>query len=491
LKRFNTSIQDPKSITFITMITNALFLNCKRPIFLISGLLLISLVFSSCRSAKIQKPVEHYLKLNDSLSPSYITIPIETPVADLEKMLNKQISGLVYADTSLDNNGGDNLMVKAWKQENIKISLNNNVLSYTVPLKLWIKAGWKISKFGFEVGDFREMNAAISLKFKSTITLNSDWSLNTNTVSDGFDWISTPVLKIGPIDVPITYIANLILKANQTKLTTAIDKGFMDNVNLRSYMLDSWNALQEPRKVNDTYNLWVKIIPQGILTTPISGKNGKLIHTISIKSTTQAFVGAPPDKGPILPLPKLTIQNQIPSDFQVNLWTELPFVKANELATGYLQGKTFTEGKRSVTINHISLYGEGEKLVIYLILTGSYQGELYLEGTPVYNATKQAIELSGLDYHVSTKQFIVKSASWLFKSTLINMVSQNLAFPIADELKEAKALTESNMKDYQLAEGVLLNARLKDLDILDIGIRKESIHLLVGINGKLNLSIRP
>jgi len=475
----------------MTMLRYSLGNKTAKTAFSLAGLIVLLLFITSCRSSRPEKPVENYLSLTDSLTPSYIAIPIETSLADLEKMLNKQISGLVYADTSLDDNGGDNLMVKAWKQDNIKISLNNNVLSYTVPLKLWIKAGWKISKFGFEVGDFREVNAAIALKFKSTISLNSDWTVNSVTVADGFDWLSSPVMKVGPVDIPITYLANLILKSNQNKLSAAIDKGFKEKINLKSYVKDSWNAIQEPRKINDEYNLWIKVTPLEILTTPLSGKNGKLIHTVSIKTTTQAFVGASPPKGTQIPLPKLVFQDKIPSDFQVNLWTELPFSKANEMALGYLNGKTFTEGKRSLTVNHVSLYGSEGKLVIYLILTGSYTGELYLEGTPYYNPAKKAIELSGLDYHIKTKQFMVKSASWLFKSALAAKIGQGLSFPMDEQLGTARSLIESNIKDYPLTNGVLLNAKLKDLTIMNIGMTKESIMMQIGINGKISLDIKP
>ena len=126
---------------------------------------------------------------------------------------------MIYEDNSLDNNGGYNLMYKAWKKEDIKIAFNNDLLTYRVPLKLWIKAGWKIEKFGYSISDYREINAEIALKFHTKLTLNPDWSITTQTVSDGYEWLSSPVLKMWPVDVPITYIANLILDYNQKTIS--------------------------------------------------------------------------------------------------------------------------------------------------------------------------------------------------------------------------------------------------------------------------------
>jgi hypothetical protein len=62
---------------------------------------------------------------------------------------------------------------------------------------------------------------------------------------------------------------------------------------------------------------------------------------------------------------------------------------------------------------------------------------------------------------------------------------------MGEQLKAARTMTESNFKENMLAEGVFLNAKLKDFDILDIGLNKESLRCLVGINGRLSLSIRP
>jgi hypothetical protein len=71
------------------------------------------------------------------------------------------------------------------------------------------------------------------------------------------------------------------------------------------------------------------------------------------------------------------------------------------------------------------------------------------------------------------------------------MISQKLSFSIKDELLSAKALLELNLKNYPLAEGIFLNAKLNDMVIKDIVLNKESIHTLIGINGKLNLNIKP
>ena len=184
--------------------------------FKLVSLLMISIIaFSSCSTMKVAKPSEEYNAPKYTPQPSVINLPLSVNIIDIQNKLNKQFSGLIYNDDSYENNNNDNIMVKAWKKEDFKLNYSDDGMWYRIPLKLWIKAGWKVSKLGITLSDYREVNAEIALKFKTKFTINKDWSFTTVTTSDGFEWLSTPVMKIGPIDVPITSVASMILKANK------------------------------------------------------------------------------------------------------------------------------------------------------------------------------------------------------------------------------------------------------------------------------------
>ena len=292
-------------------------------------ILCVLLIVSSCKTIKPDRPAESYTGEKIELQPSLINVPLDMNISDLETLLNKQLNGLIYESDNIDK---DNYAVKAWKKENIKIGLDGNTLAYRIPLKLWIKAGFKVSKFGFGISDYHEINAEIALNFKTALTLNPDWTVTSITTTDGYEWLSTPVVKVGPVDIPITFIADRILKSNQKTINSAIDKAVQEKLELKKYMQDAWITLQKPVKVNDEYNIWLRVTPQDIQSTPISGKAGKLRHIIGIKSITEAFIGGEPAYTPNNKLPNLKIQNTLNDDFLVNLVADLPFTKANEMA---------------------------------------------------------------------------------------------------------------------------------------------------------------
>jgi hypothetical protein len=446
--------------------------------------------FTSCSVIKPEKPMETYPEVTLPKAVSVINIPMELKVPELEKLLNNQVKGLLYEDNSLEDNGGDNLMVKAWKKEDIHIAVEDNVLSYRVPLKLWIKAGWKVEKFGLSLSDYREVNAEIALKFKTGITLNNDWSLTTETTSDGYEWLSTPVVKIGPVDVSVKTLANVILKSYQKTINKEIDKAIAGNLDLKKEIGSLLQTLQKPMKVNDEYNLWLTVSPQEVYSTPLSGKAGIIRHTLGIKSVIEASVGKEPSVNPLKTLPKMSLLNKPEEDFLINLSAGLSYDKVNELASQYLKGKTFTQGKYQLLINAIDIYGRDNKFIIHLNVAGSLKGDLYFTGIPYYNDSTTSLEVRDLDYDLKTRNALVKTGSWLFHGTLTRMIEKNMVFPMQDQLKAAQELLEKNINDYKLGEGFYLNGNMKELSIGDIRLTREAIQAQVLLKGKVRVIMK-
>ena len=284
-------------------------------------LVTIILVFQSCKTSSIitEKPVEKYAEFNYNPVPSTISLPVEMKVSALEAMINRKLTGLLYADTSLDNNGGDNLMVKAWKKDNIKFGFENGQFIYRVPLKLWIKAGWKIKQFGITLSDYREMNAEIALKFRSSVNVNKDWSISTITTSDGYEWLTKPTLKIGPIDLPITYIADMIIKYNTQTINSAIDAGLTQSLDLKSNVKQAWIEMQKPMLLSEEYGLWLKVTPKSISALPITGGKGVIKHTSSIQAITECYTGKQPPYQLNGTLPDLVTVTKMNDDFVANV----------------------------------------------------------------------------------------------------------------------------------------------------------------------------
>ena len=68
-----------------------------------------------CRSMKPQMPAESYKYVPAKPQTSIVNLHADLEVARLQGMINNQLDSVLYEDKSFGDKGGDNLMLKAWK----------------------------------------------------------------------------------------------------------------------------------------------------------------------------------------------------------------------------------------------------------------------------------------------------------------------------------------------------------------------------------------
>ncbi|MDO9255842.1 MAG: DUF4403 family protein [Bacteroidales bacterium] len=457
-----------------------------------SLLLFVALtLIQSCSSTKLptEKPAENYVTFNYDPVPSTISLPVEMKVTALEALLNRQLTGLIYADTSLDNNGGDNIMVKAWKKDNIKIGFENGQFIYRVPLKLWIKAGWKIQQFGISLSDYRELNAEIALKFRSSVVVNKDWSVTTVTTSDGYEWITKPTLKIGPVDLPITFIADMIIKYNTKTINSAIDAGLTQSLDLKTTAKEAWVEVQKPMLLSEEYGLWLRISPKSVSAMPVTGGKGIIKHTSSIQGVAEVFTGKQPPSKINDVLPELTTATKLSDEFLANVVSYISYDYLDSITRLMLINTSYTYEKKKITITGISVYGNESRMIIATDVTGSINGKLYFSGLPMYRTSDSSIILKDLQFSVQTKNVLLKSASWLANSGIEKMIGKKMAYPIGTEIRETYDMMVQSLNKYEIGQGFIMTGKLNGMEVQQPVLAPTGIIAPVSITGKLSVKL--
>lgn len=444
-----------------------------------------TVVLSSCATLKVDKPAEVYSRADVELQPSMIGLTVEAKLSDIQKVLNQQFSGLVYEDNSLDDNGGDNIMVKAWKQGDIKLAMKDNVIIYRVPLKLWIKAGFKTTKLGITLSDYREVTGALALMFRTNVDINPDWSVSTETSTTGYEWLTEPVVKVAGFSIPVKFVADLILQDNLKTMSKAIDESIKDYLDLKPYAQEAWKALNQPISLSDEYKLWLKIKPSQFYASPLTSTNGIIRQQSGVKSVIELVMGQKPNVLSSGPLPNLSISNEPKDNAIVNVSVDVPFEEINAQASKYLKGQTFTQGKRKVKVESVNIYGSNGKLVAETKLSGSLNGTIYFSGIPAFNPQDSTLYIKDFDFDISTKSFLVKSAAWIYQGGFRNMIAKQMVWPLAPEIKLFYTEINQSLKSYRLADGVVMNGQVTRLVIGDILITPEGVKPFFTAEGKL------
>ena len=448
-------------------------------------------IFQSCSSTLLptEKPPENYIPFSYEPVPSTISLPVEMKVTALEALLNRQLTGMIYADTSLEDNGGDNIMVKAWKKDNIKIGFENGQFIYRIPLKLWIKAGWKIQQFGISLSDYRELNAEIALKFRSSVIVNKDWSVTTVTISDGYDWLSKPTLRIGPIDLPITFIADMIIKYNTKTINSALDKGLAQSLDLKTTAKEAWIEMQKPMLLSEDYGLWLRISPKSISAIPIAGSKGIIRHTSSIQGIVEVFTGKQPPSMINRVLPDLTTVSNLSDEFLANVVSYIGYEYLDSITRLMLVNTSYSYGKKKITITGVSVYGNENKMIIATDVSGSITGKLYFSGLPVYRTSDSSIILKDLKFSVQTKNVLIKSASWIANSGIEKMIGKNMSYPIGAEIRETYDMMVESLNKYEIGEGFIMTGSLNAMEVQQPVLVPGGIIAPVSIKGKLSVKL--
>lgn len=436
-----------------------------------------------------EAPVENYLQDTVLVQkiPSNISIPFDIAMSDIEKQINATVMGLIYEDNSYTDDNNDNFKCKVWKKSNILITAaTNDVFDFTVPIKVWAEKG--IGAFG--IMKYIPLEFEMNLKFSTRFTIKPDWSVQTFTTPNGYEWITKPKVNVG-FDVPLDFIVGKIIDNNHTKFAKSLDDAVSKNMTIKPYVIQAWNAAMQPYLVSEEYHTWVKITPLEISMVPLKTVGRNIKSVIGIKAYTETLTG---DR-PFVPfsvstIPNLKIVTGIPNDFQVGLMSDVLFTEAAAQAKKMFVGQTydFQEGRYKIEITDIDIYGSNEFLVIKADIRGNLKGSVYIKGIPVYDPVKKKIVLSNSQFDIKTKNILAKAAAWLLEGKLVKMIEDEYGLPVDELITYAKQNIETAM-NTEFKKGVKLSGKIDAVQPDKVYLTPTSIVALVMAKGKVEVKV--
>lgn len=449
------------------------------------SLLLICLMITSCRVVAPERPAEEYRVTGAPPRYSHITLPFDISATQLKRLINRELSGVVFSDTSFNDNGGDGLMLIASKSDSITLIMEGNQIHYRVPLKLWIKKRFSAGLFGLSYSTVQEARASIALRFRTVVSLNRDWNLNTVTTSEGFEWLDAPKLQVGSLEIPLPLISDMLVRSNMPVVTRGIDQTIRNTFSFRQFAIRIWSGLQSPFQVAADPPLWLKLTPVSVSTLPLQSRGAGFGHVVSIKTLVTLSAASPP-VAEATALPPLNITSALPDHLYINLAVDLPFEAINDQVARLLPGMTFSSGHYNITVKDFNVYGQGDKLVLALHVTGHVRGVIYLTGMPFYNRQNRSLTLSDLGFSVDTRNVLVKSASWVLRSGIISRLTSALVFPVGDELDSIRKELNAAISQRTFLDHLRFLGTIDQLEAEGIVITPQGVKASFVLGGKIS-----
>ncbi|MCY7352515.1 MAG: DUF4403 family protein [Cytophagaceae bacterium] len=439
-----------------------------------------------------QAPKESYrFNTRDVQSERYIStinIPVDITTAEVTRQINARLQGLLYEDDSLET---DDFACKVWKRAPIRVEAVTDSLHFYVPLKIWAKFGYGFRPLGMNLSQYKDTDFEVDVHFSTRFSIAPDWTARTETEWKGFDWVSKPTIKFGPVSFPITAIVGKILNNKQQTITKGIDESVRKNVEIRSHVIQAWNSALQPYQLSEKYRSWLKLIPLELMMTPLVTTGTHIRATIGIKAYTETVFGERPSVRPVNDVPDLKLVPRVPDDFRIGLIAHLTHAEARRLLADTIVGKTFTfqEGRYRVEVLDVDLYGSNEQLIIKATVRGSLDGVVYFRGTPYYDAQQKTLELRNFDYDLQTRSLLLRTANWFLQGRFARQLQDAFRFPIGEQLNAAQRQVQAAVNKRVVYKGMTLNGTLREVRPEGVYLTPEDIVAVVFAQGRLTLSV--
>jgi hypothetical protein len=416
---------------------------------------------------------------------SFINMPVEVAVKDLQAQTNKYLSGLIYEDKSFD---GDNLMMTVFKQNNIIVSEKEGKIIMDLPLKITGKVKYGFESFGINLSDVKDFYLNGTVRLSSVVGLK-DWKITTLTTIQNITWKETPSVMVAGKSVPITYLINPAISIFKPTLSKLVDDAIKESLDIKPYVLDALQAFSQPVKVNEEYESWFLMQPIEVYTSKATVANQKITANLGLKAYLETSVGRKPEytfnRASVL----LKAVDNMPNEFKANVAAFATYKYASDVVSKNFAGEKFESGKRSVTVNKVDLWGKDGKMIVALNLSGSVNGDFYLTGFPAYDAVKKEIYLNQVDFVLDSKSKLIKIGDWLAHGLILKKMSDACRFSIADQLAAGEKTMVNYLNNYEPIKGVKVNGTLKGITPNKVVLTPNAIVAMVVASGNVAITI--
>ncbi|MFT2007095.1 DUF4403 family protein [Pontibacter sp. 13R65] len=433
-------------------------------------------------------------------SLSSITIPVSVSIATIEEKLNKEIAGVLYKDSNLND---DNVAVTVSKNGKLSIRAEKDKVYFSIPLHIYAKGRWKWDpcKLCPAIDKTEDTAFDMVIKTESRIGLTEDYKINTITSGD-FEWGNTkPTIQLGPLKIGLARFVEPAIRTQMSNISKQLDKELQQYLDMRKYVSDAWLIVQEPVKLDNDLNAWLSIVPQDVRIAPLLMKNGTLSTRIGITSFISVTTDGKPQLAVNKKLPKLIIDNRLSDEIQIGLTANIPYEHASKLLQAQVAGQTykFDGDKNQVTVNNATITPGGNQLILMLDVNGKTKagmftkkiaGKVYLRGTPYYDAQTASIKVRDVDYTLDTKDKLLSTASWFAKNKFIDIIQAQVNIPVQSQLTEAQKMLQTTLNQSgRVHESVLLRGNIREITPDNIYLTPTGIKAVVNAKGSLTATI--
>ncbi|MFT3749554.1 MAG: DUF4403 family protein [Agriterribacter sp.] len=462
--------------------------------------ILMLILLSSCSKKIIpEKPelARTYFSL-DTLPLSDIDIPLQVNLKPLYEIAEKNVQK-IYASDGWPNeyivNNCDTKYMYRFKRGPLRISSGGNIINFNFTGGYIIAGAQRVcTGSGSDrvaispwspvcACGLKEAEPKVNIGYKANLQIKNNYSVVTR-----FQALDPKPLDKCTVCFWGHDITPLVMAQLKDELIIAgrdIEDS-LNGLNFRPQFQQLWDVLNTSVKLYDIG--YLQLNPEKLRMSSLYAQNDSLNISVGISAR------------PLISLTKTTDHKTVVPDisdftrrkgFSIYIDAIMNYDSLSQLLTQQLFGKRIDMDKlgKYIIIEKCELYGaDNEKLIIKISFKGSDNGIMYLTGKPVFNPFKNELQVKDIDYDIRTKNFLIKTAKWLFNRKIINELNKYSIFNMQAYTDTLINKVNSQM-NRELQKGIFAQGRMESIQVVNIYPLKENFVLRCNSKGELAIRI--
>ena len=426
--------------------------------------------------------------------PSVIAVKANLPIQDVKTLAESALRD--YLSKPIQRKDG--AITSAIKLNLDPLTITgaaDGILSVNVPFQF---SGWaRVSKkiFGQVVQRREDIQGTATASLTLTPTLNSDWRITAKTTSDIF--IQRAEIEILGITISVRRIlTELVREAVLPKLENLIVK-YITNIDVKTRVAGLWTRLHEPIILNQEPPIALTIVPLEILAQRLSSDGQTLFFSLGIETYIHINMGnvsTDSSNNTITDLPNIHFVDTLDSGYQILAPIEVTYAAVENLAKPLVEKPHKLKGINTL-VRKLTLYGSGTQLaagIEFSMPSLDAEGQLYLLGTPVYDATMMSVSVTEFDYTLTTRSLlldIAQAAGEGFFPNLRTTVEEKLVFPLEDRLTTLHKKLADVIAERRIGSSVVLRGTVDTITPEALYLTQTGVHIPFRLQGDLTCEV--
>ncbi len=434
-------------------------------------------------------------------SPSTIAVKAELPIAEVRQKAASALSDYLRKPIQRED------IVKGITIESFvnlmpgtmtMTSAPDSTISVQMPFQFkgWARASKKV--LGQVIRQREDFTGKATATLTLTLRLDSDWSIRPESELEIV--IQEATLRFWGIPISIRSIfTRLVEDVVAPKLEELIVK-HIARVDVKTRVASVWERLQEPTKVREEPPIVLVMEPLEIASQHLSGNEETLFISLGIRTYIQVLIGdiaaSRLEDAPLAlkPLPDLQFVDALESGYHILAPIEVAYTAIERLAEPHVEKAHDLRGIET-HVETLSLYGSGNQLVAgvaFNMPAFDARGQLYLLGTPVYDATTMSIAVTEFNYALTTQSLLLEFAEDIGEGIFPNLrttVEEKLVFSLEERLTDLRDMLVRVIENRQIGSYVTLRGTVDSVTPEALYLTQTGLRVPFRLQGSLSCEV--